>query len=82
MYSKSDVLEYVNEEDVKFVRLAFFTAFARSVLQSFLYGVPSGYEIVQNMRTTLPVFGLHGRIETVVGSGCKNKSDFSGVSKP
>ncbi|MBP5601320.1 MAG: glutamine synthetase [Treponema sp.] len=24
MYSKSDVLEYVNEEDVKFVRLAFF----------------------------------------------------------
>ena len=27
------------------------------------------------MRTTFPVFGLHGIIEIVEGSGCRNKSE-------
>ena len=35
----------------------------------------------QNIRTTFPVFGRHGKTERVEASGCKKRSDFSGVSK-
>ena len=36
----------------------------------------------QNILTTLPCCGRHGKTQSVDGSGCKNKSDLQSVSKP
>ena len=44
--------------------------------------VPSGYVTSQNIRTTLPLSGRHGKRESVVGSGRKNKSERTSPPKP
>ena len=67
----------LSEEQVKAIpaSAAFSAARMRNALVSETNGVPSGEVTLQNIRTTLPCSGRHGKRDNVDGSGCKSRSE-------
>ena len=49
---------------------------------SWAKGVPSGWVMEQNIRTTLPCSGRHGSRAMVEASGWRNRSEFTSSPKP